>query len=495
MIDISRAKPPTLPATQQPCKTNMNNLRTRLLPIASFAAVLAGCNTPGLTPYQRPNFELPQLSSAPIADRASSKTEWSKWWVMFNDPVLEGLLQEASAANQDLVIAAARIDEARATLDSNRTNQFPTLDLNANMGRRGASDNTANARPGAATSTSDWQFGLTAAYELDFWGKYARADDAARARLMSQTANRGAVFVALNANLVQAYFALRATDAQIVLNQAILTTRTENLRLQTRRAQAGLSSDLDLRQAESEAASVESALRGALQVQKNLETALSILLGRPPIKIGLAPVARGADLKTLYARASLPADLPSDLLNRRPDLIAAEQLLIASQADIALARTAYYPRIALSAGLGQQSTALSDLLKPASVFWSLLGNLAQPIFRAGAVDAAVAAATAREKQAVAQYTQAVQFAFKDTQDALNNYAASRDLVEINQKRVIALEDTLRLAQVRYNGGYSNYLEVLSASRDLALAQNGLIDLQRAQLNALVALFRAIGGGV
>ncbi len=194
------------------------------------------------------------------------------------------------------------------------------------------------------------------------------------------------------------------------------------------------------------------------------------------------------------AQAVLPANLRSDLLTRRPDLKAAEQLLIANQADLALARTAYYPRIPLSAGLGQQSKSLADLLQSSSLFWNLLGNLAQPIFRAGAVDSAVAAARAQEKQALAQYTLAVQAAFRGVQDALNNFQASRDLVLLSQKRVTALESTLRLSEVRYKGGYTIYLEVLSAQRDLAQAQTGLIDSQRSQLNALVGVYKAIGGG-
>jgi outer membrane protein, multidrug efflux system len=469
-------------------------MNRRLLMIACAITALGACGTTTMAPT-RPVFDLPKLADgAKQSDTNAAPTDWAAWWKSFKDPVLDKLLQEAISQSQDLKLASARIDEARATLDANRVNFLPTVDLNVNTSRKGSSENAASARPGVPTASSDWQYGFTAAYEFDFWGKYARADDAARARLLSQTASRGTVLVSLYANIAQTYFALRAADAQVALAETTLATRTENVRLQTRRAQAGLTSDLDLRQAESEAANIESLLRAAKQNQKNLETALCVLVGRSPAQVRQGVIERGANLNALYEQAALPADLPSDLLTRRPDLIAAEQLLIANQADLALARTAYYPRISLSAGLGQQSRSLADLLQPASLFWNLLGNLAQPIFRAGAVDSAVAAASARETQAVAQYTLAVQAAFRDVQDALNNYQASRDLVLLSQKRVTALNSTLRLSEIRYKGGYSSYLEVLSAQRDLAQAQTGLIDIQRSQLNAVIGLYKAMGGG-
>jgi outer membrane protein, multidrug efflux system len=451
---------------------------------------LTGCNTTPIAKYQRPAIELPPANSVSGVDDQSIMA----WWKLFKDPVLDALMQEAADKSQDLVLASARIDEARATLNLNQVNFYPTVDLNAGLARRGSSNNSASARPGIPTSSTDLQYGFVAGYEIDFWGKYARADDVARARLLGQTASRGTVLVSLYANVAQAYFGLRAVDAQMALSEKTLATRQENLRLQQRRVEGGVSGALDLRQAEAEAASIQSQLGLSLQNRRILESALALLLGRKPADIRQPVVARGTDLTSLYAQALMPSNMPSDLLNRRPDLAAAEQALIASNADIALARTAYYPRLSLSASLGQQSKELSNLFSPSSLFWNMVGNLAQPIFRAGAVDATVAAATAREKQAIAQYTQAVQSAFKDVHDAMSNFDASRDIVVVNQKRIDALQSSLRLSDLRYKGGYSSYLEVLTAQRDLAQAQIGLIDTQRAQLNALVALYRAVGGG-
>jgi outer membrane protein, multidrug efflux system len=302
------------------------------------------------------------------------------------------------------------------------------------------------------------------------------------------------VLTTLYANVAQSYFTLRALDAQVVLAEQTLATRVENLRLQQRRFEGGVVGELDLRQAQAEAANIEAAAQLAKQNRSNAESALALLVGRKPQDIAKPSLARGAAVGQLYAAQSIPSNLPSDVLARRPDLLSSEQALIAANADIGQARTAYFPRVALTASLGQQSKDLSTLFNPASVFWSMLGNLTQPIFRAGAIDAAVAAANARQQQAVAQYTQAVQNAFRDVHDALNNVEAGREIASTNTKRIESLRATLRLADLRYKNGYSSYLEVLSAQRDLAQAESALIDTQRSHLNAVVSLYKALGGG-
>jgi outer membrane protein, multidrug efflux system len=455
------------------------------------AGLLTACgNLPVAPAYVRPALELP----ADAKGATGSAVDFLSWWKTFQDPVLDALLQEAASQSQDLALASARIEEARATLSLNQSNLYPTVDLNAATSRRRSSENSAGANPSANSFSSDVQVGLTASYEIDFWGKYARADDATRARLLSQTAARGTVLTSLYANVAQSYFALRALDAQLVLAEQTLATRAENLRLQKRRFEGGVIGELDLRQAEAEAAAVEATLQTTRQGRRNAESALVLLLGRQPVAIAKPAVARGAAIGALFAAQAVPQNLPSDLLNRRPDLISAEQSLIAANADIAQARTAYFPKISLTATLGQQSKDLSNLLDPASLFWNLLGNLTQPIFRAGSIDAVVAAANARQKQAVAQYTLAVQSAFRDVNDALNNAQDGQQLVNTVARRIEALRNTLRLADLRYKSGYSNYLEVLSAQRDLAQAEIALIDAKRTQLGATVSLYKALGGG-
>ncbi|MBU0588439.1 MAG: efflux transporter outer membrane subunit [Gammaproteobacteria bacterium] len=456
------------------------------------ASLLSACASVTSGPdYQRPPLEVPATLAV---SGTAQQLDWLTWWKGFQDPVLDALLQEAASNSQDLALATARMAEARATLNQNQANFYPTVDLNASTTRRRSSENSATFSPGSDPLSSDRQLGLSASYEIDFWGKYARADEAARARLMAQAASRGTVLTTLYANVAQSYFALRALDAQVTLAEQTLATRQETLRLQKRRFEGGVIGELDLHQAESEAASVEASLQATRQNRSNTESALATLLGRKPTDIMHPVLARGAEVSALYAHQAIPSNLPSDVLNRRPDVISAEQNLVAAHADIGQARAAYFPKLSLTAGLGKQSKDLSTLFDPASLFWNMVGNLTQPVFRAGAIDAVVAAANARQQQALAQYTQTVQNAFRDVHDALNNIAAGREITTTSTRRLEALRNTLRLSDLRYRNGYSSYLEVLNAQRDLAQAESGLIDIQRSQLNAVVSLYKALGGG-
>ncbi len=456
------------------------------------ACALSACGVAKLGPdYQRPAMDLP---SSILAPGQATDVNWLAWWKSFKDPVLDALLQEAATHSQDLALASARMAEARAILDQNQSNFYPTVDLNAGSTRQRTSQNASSFVPSVGSYSSSQQLGLSASYEVDFWGKYQRADEAARARLLGQTAARGTVLTTLYANVAQSYFALRALDAQQTLGEQTLSSRQEALRLQQLRFQSGVIGEIDFRQAESEALSVQATLQQTRQNRSNTESSLALLLGRKPAEI-LHPVfVRGADVGALYAGQVIPANLPSDVLTLRPDVVSAEQALIAANAEIGQARAAYFPKLSLTAGYGQQSQDLVNLFDPASMVWNLIGNLTQPIFRAGAAEAVVAAANARQQQALAQYTQVVQNAFRDVHDALNNVAAGREIVSTTAQRIEALRTSLRLADLRYRAGYAGYLEVLNAQRDLAQAQTGLLEFQRIQLSALVTLYKALGAG-
>ncbi len=460
----------------------------RTVTTLATALALAACGSlVGGPAYERPALVVPPAATGVPADP-------SNWWNSFNDPVLTTYLDEALRNNQDVVLVQARMAEARATLGQNTANLYPTLDLNASATRRRASENAASFAPGGNPVSDDRQIGLVASYEIDFWGRYTRADDAARARLLAQTANKGVVQITLRANVAQAYFALRALDAQFALAERTAQTRQDNLRLQQRRQGAGVSGELDVRQAEAESAAAQATLLQTRVNRANAESALALLLGRTPAQIAQPVLARGADLSALYAGAVVAKDLPSDLLARRPDIAAAEQTLIAAHADISQARAAYFPRISLTAAVGQQSRDLSTLFDPASLFWNAIANLTQPVFRAGAIGALVAATNAREQQALAQYTQTVQAAFRDVHDALGAVDAGREVVSALELRVQSVRRALQLAELRYKNGYSSYLDVLTAQRDLAQAEIGLLDAQRSQLSATVNLYKALGGG-
>ncbi len=459
----------------------------------TLALTLAGCGALGPN-YERPAQSLPTGVIKPQSAHTTPSVDWLVWWKSFQDPALNALLDEATANSQDLALAAARIDESRASLALTHSSRFPTVDASINASRSQVSENAGKLQPGANPRYNDFQPGISSSFEIDFWGKFQRADEAARARLLSVEANRGTVLASLYANVAQSYFALRSFDAQVALAELTFTTRKENLRLQTKRFEGGVVGELDVQQAVAEAAGIEATLLQAQQNRRATEATLAVLVGRNPADIVQPNIARGTAIDALFSRATVPAELPSDILNRRPDLIAAEQQLIAANADLGQAKAAYYPTIKLTASLGFESRQLSDLFNPSSLFWNLASGITQPLFRAGSIDAVVAGANARKVQATAQYALAVQGAFKDVHDALNVIASNEALVTTADKRIAALREVLRLANLRYINGYSSYLEVLNAQRDLSQAESGVIDAKRAQLAGVVTLYKAVGGG-
>ncbi|MEN9867088.1 MAG: hypothetical protein RL748_2678 [Pseudomonadota bacterium] len=469
-------------------------LRLAALVIA-LASGLFGCASTPSSQSGVPALTLPtSIASGSSARQQLEQIDYMQWWKSWQDPVLDQLLQEASANNQDLILAAARIEEARATMAGAHSNRFPVVDANGAATRTRSSENAGKLGSGANPISRNYQLGMSASYEIDFWGKYSQADNAAKARLLAQQANRGVVQSSLMANVAQTYVTLRAQDAQVQLASATLTTRQDNLRLQQKRLAAGSIGQLDFHLAESETAASEIAVAQAKQALSISEAALAQLLGRSPAQIMQPVIERGSEIGKLYQQLRLPGQLPSDLLARRPDILAAEQALLAAQADVGQARASYFPSIRLSSGLGYESRVFQDLFNPASLLWNLGASLSQPVFRAGAIGAVVSGAEARRAQANAQYVQSVQGAFREVHDALSNSNAGAQVVAAGQRRVAALQESLRLAQLRYNNGYSSYLEVLSAQRDLFAAQSAVIENQRAHLAALVAVFKAVGGG-
>lgn len=470
-------------------------LRTTFtMSILAASLALAGCSSVG-PDYQRPVMETPSsFNSATGSAQAASPLDLLAWWKNLQDPVLNSLLDEAAENNQDLALAVARIQEAQASATGINSSRYPVVDAALSGNKSRTSENAGKLGLGAKPVVKDFQLGLNASYEVDFWGKLARADEAARARLLAQVANRALVQSTLYANLAQTYFALRAYDAQVGLAKSSLSTRQENLRLQQKRYAAGSIGELDLHLAESEMAAAEIVAAQAKQALANTESALSVLLGRSPSAIANPVLVRGSSIGDLYQHVNLPADISSDLLNRRPDIIAAEQALVAANADVGQAKALYFPSLKLTTGIGGESRVFRDLLDPASLLWNVGANLVQPIFRAGAIGAVVSGAEARKDQALAQYLQAVQGAFRDVHDALNNASTNEQVYLASNRRVIALQDSLRLADLRYKNGYSSYLEVLNAQRDLQQTEASLVETQRAHLSALASLYKALGGG-
>ncbi|UJB33108.1 efflux transporter outer membrane subunit [Chromobacterium sp. Beijing] len=436
--------------------------------------------------YSRPKLELPDSAQAQNPAIALD------WWKQFNDPVLDQLIAQALEHNQDLAAASARVDEAAAQAGIARAQLLPALNANAGYQRGRASSTTST--PGAPLVSDVRNANLTASWELDLWGKLRRGNEAARADFAASRFARDSSKLAIAAQTAQTYFQLRAYDAQLDIAKRTLQSREESLKLQTKRFKGGLISELDQQQAEAEAASARAKVPQIASALEQTESALGVLLGHSPKQLVAGGIQRGQSLDALSAPPEVPAGLSSSLLERRPDIAASEQQLVAANARIGVARAAYFPSISLSGALGSQSLSLDTLFTGPTRTWSFVGNLAAPVFNFGQTGYAVDAASARQKQALAQYQKTVQSAFKDALDALSGYGAAREIQAAQTTQFQALNKSLRLANLRYDNGYASYLDVLDAQRNSFQAELGLVSAKLDQLNAVVGLYKALGGG-
>jgi multidrug efflux system outer membrane protein len=463
--------------------------RTRGTAVRSAAAlllILAGC---AVQPdYRRPELELPQAwkESAPRPAPADP------WWRVYGDPALDRLIEEALANNTDVLVAAARVDEARAVLGEVRSALKPEVNANASAGRSRFSTATGLLPPGVPRELSEYRATLDVSYEIDIFGRLRAASDAARADLAASEAVREAVRLALTARVAASYYGLIALDAQVDLTRRAIAIREEALGLQRRRRAAGLISDYDLRQLEADTATLRAQLPPLERDRELEEAALAALLGRSPRAVfddALARVAPAGET----AAVAVPDGLPSELLLRRPDLLEAEQRLVAANARVAVARAAYFPSIRLTGYLGGASAELGDLFTGPAGIWSLAAAVAQPIYAGGRLDAQRDAAQARERAALAQYEGAVRNAFREVRQALAAQARARESFDAQSARVEALRDTLRLARLRYTSGLASQLEVLDTERNLIDAHAARIEALREQRAAVADLYRALGG--
>ena len=416
----------------------------------------------------------------------------AEWWKAYGDPALNALIEEALAHNTDIRLAAARIDEARASLGLARADQFPSAEIGAQASR--TRQTAVGSFPIPKPLNNDFKLNLQAAYEVDLWGRYRAATKAARADLLATEYAREVVRLSLTSDVAKGYFALRALDAQLELARQTRDTRSGALDLQRLRFDNGISSELDLRQAEAELAATDASIAQLAQSVREQELALAQLLGRSPRAIVEQQVARGAGLNELGEPPAIPAGLPSELLARRPDLRQAEQNLLAAQARISEAKAALFPDLSLTGNFGSESRRLADLFSGPATIWGLSAGLVQTVFNAGRTEAGIQAADAGQTQALVGYEQAVQQAFREVLDALVAHRQARELGAADQRRASALARTLELADLRYRNGVDNYLQVLDAQRNLYQAQQSAIDARRAQLAASADLIKALGGG-
>lgn len=455
--------------------------------MAAFALVLfttAACTV-------GPNYRRPVVTTpdAYRGQQAGSVTSMSlgdeRWWTVFVDPQLQALIKTALANNYDVQIAASRILQAEAQLGIIRSDQFPSVTAGATVqqqrGAQVAGQDPATTGVGHILASVTW--------ELDFWGRYRRATESGRAQLLATRWGARAVTATLVSQVASSYFTLRALDLELEISRRTLESRRESLQLTEVLEGGGATSLVDVRQAEQLVYGASAAIVDLERRIAQLENFIQILLGSNP-----ADVARGGPLVDQPHAPELPAGLPSALLARRPDIQQAEQQLIAANAEIGVARSAYFPQIALTGSGGFASTALATLFSGPAGIWAAAASVAQPIFTGGRIRSEVALAEARYLEAMLSYRQTVQQAFREVADALVGYQRAREFRSQLQLLARAATDARRLADVRYQGGATGYLEVLDSDTRLFEAELGLAEAHLAELDAYVEVYRALGGG-
>lgn len=448
-------------------------------------ALLTGCVTVG-PDYQRPAVDTPatwRFEAKEAQDLANIA-----WWEQFNDPALNGLVRTALNENKDLLIAAARIEEFFGRYFSTRGDQYPSAGGNADAFRQRLSEKGLTRIDGRDNPYNQYETLLNAGWEIDFWGKFRRATEAARAELLGTEEARRTVVLTLVSAVATAYVDIRALDKQLAITQRTAGSRRDTLELFRLRFQNGIISEVDLSQAESE---YEDALARIPDIERAIgqtENALSLLLGRTP-----GGIPRGLSLDKLILPA-VPAGLPSDLLERRPDIRQAEQLLIAANARIGVAKSLYFPTISLTGALGTVSTDLSDLFTSASRTWNYGVPVSVPLFTAGRIGGEVKAAEAAQQQAVFTYQQAILIAFREVDDALLDRGKSGERLDALGRQLKALRNYSRLARLRYDEGYTSFLEVLDADRSLFNVELSYANGQNALFRSLINIYKSMGGG-
>ena len=457
----------------------------KVLAVALLAMVTGGCM---MGPdYRRPPLDMPQ--SFQYETKEAEEAADTQWWKNFQDPVLDALIAEALANNKSVKIAAANIEAAAGVLTQIRAPLFPQVSYGADAFRQRLSEN--NAFTGAGGGSNPYNTlsvfgGVT--WELDLWGRVRRLSEAARADLLASEEARRGVILSLVASVAGSYMQLRGLDEQLAVAGRNLGTYGESVKLYDLQFQYGLISQMVVEQARTQ---YETAAALIPQLESQIvqtENALSILLGRNP-----GPIARGKTLQELGFPA-VPAGLPSQLLERRPDLAQAEQNLVAANALIGAARALYFPTISLTGFYGFESSKLSDLFKSPSRTWSYSGSITGPLFTAGSISGQVQESEAAQKAALLGYEAAIQAAFADVENALVIRRKLIGQLEAQERLVRANREYERLAKMQYDEGYAPYLTVLNAQQLLFPAELDLAQVRASLFTSYANLYKAMGGG-
>lgn len=457
------------------------------------AILFSGC-TVGPN-YKRPALQTPAAFRAPtpLPQAESSSLADSKWFEVFKDEKLQDLVRTALTQNYDLRDAVAHVEAARANLGITRSEQYPNFAASADIATTRFSREGQLPLPAAVVSSQNRTVGSATlnllSFEVDIWGRLRRATEAARANLLSAEETRKAVITTLVSDVATEYFDLLELDSEFDISRQTLATRQASLDLIRNRQSGGVATALDLRQGE-QLVYTASEMIPAVQLQiEQTENTISLLLGNSP-----GGIARGQSLTGQEMPPDVPAGLPSSLLERRPDIRAAEASLIAANAEIGVAKAAYFPQISLSGFFGGQSNQLSSLFSKPNGAWSFVPQVTQPIFTAGRLKSNVKLAEALHQSALVEYEKAIQTAFKEVSDALIAHQRVRESRVQQELLVAALQDRTRLAYVRYRGGVDTLLNALDADRDQFQGELNLAQLRRNELLSVVQLYKALGGG-
>lgn len=465
----------------------------RRVAVGFAVSLLTGCT---LGPnYHRPAIQSPETfrAAGPAPAPPASSLADLKWFEIFKDEKLQDLVRTALAQNYDLRDAVARVDAARANVGIVRSAQFPQLGATGatnfdRLSREGATPIPAALLPSQNRTWGEGFLNLLS-FEVDLWGRLRRSTEAARANLLGAEENRKAVVTTLVSDVATAYLSLRELDNELEISESTLASRQASLELTRERQTGGVATLLDLREAEQLVYTATQTIPVLRQQIEQTENNISLLLGRPP-----APVIRGRSLTEQEAPPAIPAGLPSALLDRRPDIREAEQNLIAANANIGVAKAAYFPTVSLTGLLGGESTQLTSLFSGPGSAWSFVPQVTQPIFTAGRLKSGVRLAEAERDSALAQYGKAIQTAFTEVSNALIAHQRIEESRVQQELLAVALRDRVRLAYLRYRGGVDTQLNALDADRDLFSAELALSQIQLNELLSVVQLYKALGGG-
>jgi multidrug efflux system outer membrane protein len=457
-----------------------------VLPVVVAAALLAGCM---MGPdYTRPKFDTP--AAFRFEPKSVAETADTAWWKQFGDPVLDSLIAEALANNVNLKVAVANVEQAAGVLTQTRSQLFPQVGYTAAGQRARVSEAEANQSavqllPNPQTA---YQALLTASWEIDLWGRIRRQSESALANVLASDDARRGVILSLVASVASDYLQLRGLDEQLVVSKRTLGTYADSVKLYTLQFQYGQTSQMTVAQAQSQ---YETAAAQIPQIESQIaqtENALSILLGRNP-----GPIPRGKSIAQLTL-PTVPGGLPSQLLERRPDLMQAEQQLVAANAQIGAAKALYFPTISLTGAFGGASSDLSKLFTGPARAWNYAGTITGPIFTFGLVSGQVTQAEAGQQAALYNYQQSIQNAFSDVDNALIANQKLQEQVAAQGRLVAALSDYERLATLQYNGGYTSYTTVLQAQQSLFPAELTLASVKSQVFTSSVNIYKAMGGG-